>query len=62
MSKEDFSQYGKDFQEMLCHLILIDRPFADQIFEVLNINFLELRYLQVFIELVENYRNIGKEL
>ncbi len=57
MSKEDFSQYGKDFQEMLCHLILIDRPFADQIFEVLNINFLELRYLQVFIELVENYRN-----
>lgn len=57
MSKEDFSQYGKDFQEMLCHLILIDRPFADQIFEVLNINFLELRYLQVFIELIENYRD-----
>jgi len=57
MSKEDFSQYGKDFQEMLCHLILVDRPFADQIFEVLDVNFLELRYLQVFVELVNNYRD-----
>ena len=57
MSKEDFSQYGKDFQEMLCHLILVDRPFADQIFEVLDVNFLELRYLQVFVELVSNYRD-----
>tara|TARA_Y100000356_G_scaffold135165_1_gene146938 strand:- start:1568 stop:2923 length:1356 start_codon:yes stop_codon:yes gene_type:complete len=56
MSKEDFSQYGKDFQELLCHLILVDRPFADQIFEVLDINFLELKYLQVFIKLVQNYR------
>ena len=28
---------GKDFQESLCHLILLDRPFADQISEVLNI-------------------------
>lgn len=56
MSKENFSQYGKDFQETLCHLILDDRPFADQMFEVLNINFLELKYLQVFIELIQNYK------
>ena len=56
MSKEDFSQYGKSFQESLCHLILIDRPFADQIFEVMDINFLELKYLQTFVELVVNYR------
>ena len=56
MSKEDFSQYGKDFQETLCHLILSDRPFADQMFEVLNINFLELKYLQVFVQLVKQYR------
>ena len=54
MSKEDFSQYGKDFQETLCHLILVDRPFADQMFEVLNINFLELKYLQTFVQLVKN--------
>tara|TARA_R110000824_G_scaffold7868_5_gene35525 strand:+ start:3004 stop:4362 length:1359 start_codon:yes stop_codon:yes gene_type:complete len=56
MSKEDFSQYGKDFQETLCHLILADRPFADQMFEVLNINFLELKYLQTFVQLVRKYR------
>mgnify|MGYP000453757280 CR=1 FL=1 len=43
MSKEDFSQYGKDFQESLCHLMLIDRPFADQMYEVIDINFLELK-------------------
>ena len=54
--KESFSQYGKDFQEILCHLLLIDRPFADQMFEVLNINFLELRYLQLFSELIIKYR------
>lgn len=57
MSKEDFSQYGKDFQEMLCHLILIDRPFADQMFEVLDVNFLELKYLQEFVNLISKYRD-----
>jgi len=57
MAKENFSQYGRDFQETLCQLVLVDRPFADQIFEVLDINFLELKYLQLFIKLVQNYRN-----
>jgi len=52
----DFSKFGKSFQENLCHLILVDRSFADQIFEVLDINFLELRYLQVFIRRILNYR------
>jgi archaellum biogenesis ATPase FlaH len=57
MSKENFSQYGKDFQENLCHLIMVDRPFADQIFEVLNINFLELKYLQSFVRLIQKYKD-----
>ena len=56
MSKEDFSRYGRDFQESLCQLIMTDRPFADQIFEVLNTEFLELKYLQVFVKLIMNYR------
>jgi archaellum biogenesis ATPase FlaH len=56
MSKEDFSQYGKDFQESLCHLMLIDRPFADQMYEVIDIGFLELKFLQAFIKLIQNYR------
>jgi replicative DNA helicase len=54
---EDFSKYGKSFQENLCHLILVDRPFADQIFEVLDINFLELNYLQVFVKKIFDYRS-----
>jgi len=54
--KANFSKFGKLFQENLCQLILYDRIFADQIKEVLNINFLELRYLQVFIKKIFNYK------
>ena len=55
--REDFSRYGKSFQEGLCQLILEDRPFADQIGEVLNFNFLELSYLQTFVRKVYSYRD-----
>ena len=54
---ETLSRFGKSFQEKLCQLILEDRPFCDQISEVLNINFLELKYLQVFVETIFNYRD-----
>ena len=37
-------------------MILQDRPFADQIVEVLDINFLELHYLRVFVKKVFDYR------
>lgn len=53
---ETLSRFGKSFQEKLCQLILEDRPFCDQISEVLDINFLELKYLQVFVETIFNYR------
>jgi replicative DNA helicase len=51
-----FSKFGKGFQEGLCQLILEDRPFADQIAEVLDINFLELSYLRAFVKQVFGYR------
>ena len=54
--REDFSQFGKLFQENLCQLILYDREFADQMKEVLNINFLEFTYLQVFVKKVFGYK------
>ena len=54
--KEDFSQFGKAFQENLCQLILYEREFADQMEEVLNINFLEFNYLQLFVKLMFNYK------
>ncbi len=51
-----FSKFGKDFQESLCQMILQDRPFADQITEVLDIGFLELHYLRVFVQKIFEYR------
>ena len=52
----DFSKYGKSFQESLAQLIFEDRPFCDQIEEVLDIGFFELKYLRAFIERVFDYR------
>jgi hypothetical protein len=37
-------------------MILQDRPFADQIVEVLDINFLELHYLRIFVRKIFEYR------
>jgi replicative DNA helicase len=51
-----FSKFGKSFQEDLCHMMLNDRPFADQMFEVLDLNFLELKHLRVFIGKIQEYR------
>lgn len=55
--KDSFAYFGKAFQESLCQLILLDRPFADQIKEVLSIEFLELKYLQVFTQIVFEYKD-----
>ena len=54
--KVTFSRYGKSFQEQLCMVILDDRPFADQVEEVLDISFLELRYLKLFVKVIFEYR------
>ena len=51
-----FSKYGKKFQENLIQVILDERTFADQIFEVLDTNFLELKYLKSFVKLIRGYR------
>jgi|TARA_Y100000310_G_scaffold117000_1_gene115663 hypothetical protein len=51
-----FSKYGKSFQEKLCMVILGDRAFADQIEEVLDVNFLELNYLKLFLNKIFDYR------
>ena len=54
--KVDFSKFGKSFQEKLCQLILHDRPFSDQIGEVLDYSFFELKHLQVFARKVYDYK------
>lgn len=53
---KDFSNYGKSFQETLAQLILEDRPFCDQMEEVLDVNFFELKYLRLFVQKVFEYR------
>jgi len=54
--KISFSKYGKTFQEKLTFLVLDDRVFADRMMEVLNIEFLEFKFLQVFVEKVFHYK------
>jgi hypothetical protein len=53
----NFGRYGKTFQEGLVQLIYEDRPFADQITEVLEHEFLELDYLRVFLRKITDYRD-----
>ena len=53
---EDFSRFGKHFQESMVQLMLEDRNYCDQITEVLDINFFELSYLQTFVSKILGYR------
>jgi len=55
-AKANFGRYGKAFQEGLVQLIFQDRPFADQITEVLDVNFLELEYLKIVLQKIVDYR------
>lgn len=57
ITANNFGKYGKSFQEGLVQLIYQDRPFADQITEVLDLNFLELEYLRVFTGKITSYRD-----
>jgi len=54
--KIDFSRFGKSFQENLCRILLDNRQFCDQIGEVLDTGFFELRYLQVFSKIIYDYK------
>lgn len=59
MTKEqtNFSEFGKPFQEKLAFTILEEPQFANQIGEVLDYNFFELRYLQVFVKRIYDFKN-----
>jgi archaellum biogenesis ATPase FlaH len=55
--KNDLSRFGRAFQENLVQLILLDRPFSDQIREVFSTDFLELKYLQAFVNIIFSYKD-----
>ena len=52
----EFSKFGKAFQEGLAQLIMEQRAFADQIQEVLSIDFFELKYLQAFTRKIFEFK------
>lgn len=54
--KATFDKFGNRFQEDLVHIMIDDRVFCDQISEVMDTNFLELKYLRVFVEKLFDYR------
>lgn len=54
--KRDFSHFGRPFQESLVHNILHDRPFADQIGEVLDFNFFDVKYLRFLTKEIYDYK------
>lgn len=45
-SKVSFGSYGKSFQEKIMQALLSDRAWADQMVEVFDVQYFELRYLQ----------------
>ena len=53
---DTFSKFGKSFQEKLVKAILFDRNFANQVEEVLDTSYLELKYLQVFVDLLFQHK------
>ena len=55
--QETFQKFGKRFQENLCHLMLQDRNFCDQISEVLDVEFLQYEHLKVFANMLLDYRS-----
>jgi len=51
-----FSKFGKSFQESLVQLVVEQRVFADQIEEVLDINFIEFKYLRALVRKIFEYK------
>jgi len=54
--QETFQKFGKNFQENLCHLMLQDRTFCDQISEVIDVEFIQYEHLRIFVKMLTDYR------
>lgn len=48
--KASFGQYGKSFQEKIMQALLSDRPWAEQMLEVFDTSYFDLKYLQFLSE------------
>jgi len=54
--KDSFVAYGKTFQENVAQLMLEDRPFCDQIEEVIDLDFFDSTYIRAFVSIILDYR------
>src|SRR5689334_21989612 len=51
-----FSVFGASFQKKLAFLLLEDRVFADRMQEVLKVEYLERKHLQIFVDKIFEYK------
>ena len=54
---ENFAKFGKNFQEKLVQCMFYDRSFYDQMSDIFDIYFLELKYLRLFYSRLAGYRS-----
>lgn len=59
--KPTFAGYGKDFQEKIVQALLVDKKFAEQMMEVLDVNYFELKYLQFLADRYFSYSKKYKD-
>lgn len=55
MSDVNFSQFGKQFQEKLIQALLTDHIWSEQMLEVIDVNYFDLRYLQFLADKYYKY-------
>lgn len=56
-----FATYGTEFQGKIMQSLLMDKKFAEQMLEVFDTNYFELKYLQFLAERYFNYAKKYKE-
>lgn len=57
-NKVTFAQFGKAFQEKLMQAVLVDKQFAEQMLEVFDVQYFELKYL---VFLADRYFSYAKK-
>lgn len=55
MSNASFEHFGNEFQEKIVQAILIDKMFAEQMYEVLNDDYFDLKYLRILVKKYFDY-------
>lgn len=50
MSTATFGQYGKSFQETIVQALLVDKQFAEQMSEVMDVSYFDVKYLSFLAE------------